>query len=165
MVSRFEIETEPFKRLGASFEQIRASLKDMRPLFEQFAADFYKDEKRIFKLKGPGKYEDLTPEYADRKFNTYGFEYPILFASGRLASSLLNRRSVESVLVIKKQLFVIGTSTPYAVYHHSRKPRKVMPRRPVYFFGADNPQQTKRWARLVDVYVEKIINNAFTERL
>ena len=157
----FIVDTNPVKKLGRNFDQLRASLQDMRPLFETFASDFYKDEKRIFALKGPGKYTELTDEYEIRKFMAHGFIYPILFATGRLANSLLSRGSSESVLVIKKQEFRIGTTTPYAVYHHSKESRTIIPRRPVYFFGKDNPQQTARWHRLVKVYIDKQIKGAF----
>lgn len=158
----FTIDTDPVKKLGRDFNELRASLKDMRPLFETFAADFYKDEKRIFSLKGPGKYTELTDEYEIQKFMTHGFIYPILFATGRLASSLLRRNGAESVLSIKKQTFMIGTSTPYAVYHHSLEgSRPIMPRRPVYFYGKDNPRQVLRWHRLVKVYINKQIEGAF----
>ena len=170
------IDASPLKGLGENFDKLRASVSDLRPLFEQFAADFYKDSKRHFRLSGPGKYTDLSPEYARRKQAKWGFEYPILVASGRLSSSLMARGAVDSICVIGKDHFIIGTSTPYAVYHHSEMPikkqqsrseqkpkahRRVIPRRPLWFFGETNAPMRDRWYRLITVYLDKATEDAF----
>jgi len=156
-------EVEPMqKSLGQNFKILTSGLSDLRPLFEQLSSDFYKDEKRIFQLQqGPGKYEDLSDRYEQQKLKRWGHIYPILFASGRLASSLLSRSAIDSVNIIKKDSMLIGTSTPYAVYHHSSKPRSVIPLRPIWFFGESNQPLTKRWKRTIDKYIEKLKDGAF----
>ena len=156
------IEVEPMqKSLGESFKKLTKKLSDLKPLFEQLSSDFYKDEKRIFQLSGRGKYKDLSIQYKKQKERKFGHIYPILFASGRLASSLLSRNYIDSVNIIKKDSFVIGTSTPYAVYHHSSQPRSIMPLRPIWFFGDSNQRLTLRWKQTIDVYYDKAIDGAF----
>ncbi len=154
-------------------------------MFEQFASDFYKDEKRIFNLRSAGQYKNLstTPYFFKRKGSDrgprggkykrfeggykewkqyyYGFTYPILFASGRLAASLLSRNARDSVSIVKKDRFEIGTSVPYAVYHHSQQPRRRLPRRPIWFFGEQNSQLQLRWDRTTEAYLDKITKGAF----
>lgn len=156
MVDGIKVDARPFDILNERVEEMIGSLGDLRPLFELFSSDFYKDEKKIFSLKSRGKYEELNSKYKVRKQKYYGFAYPILFAHGRLAASLLSRRGRDSVNIIKKTEFVIGTAVPYAKYHHSEKPRKKIPRRPVYFFGDKNQELTKRWVRTTDAYLGKI---------
>jgi phage gpG-like protein len=155
------IESEPLKKLEASFDKLRASVADLRPMFEQFASDFYKDQKRHFRLSGPGQYKDLSEDYKQQKESKWGHVYPILFASGRLASSLLSRNAIDSVCIIKRQSFVIGTTTPYAVYHHSHMPRPIIPRRPLWFFDEANAPMRDRWMRIVDAYLDKVKEGAF----
>jgi len=158
-----QFETEALNSIYSKVEELSRSLGDLRPLFEQLASDFYKDEKRIFNLRGPGQYEDLDPDYQEVKERKWGHVYPILFASGRLAASLLSRRAVNSVSNIDKLKFEIGTSVRYAVYHHSPKPRESyfgtprLPRRPIWFFGEDNDRLSMRWDRTTQSYIDKTV--------
>ena len=159
----FDVEIFGVGELRDSLHELSQKLSDLRPLFEQYASDFYKDEKRIFELeKGPGQYEDLDPKYENQKINKWGFAYPILFASGKLARSLLNRNAVGSILIIKKDAFAIGTGIKYARYHHSREPRNVLPRRPVFFFDEKNKPLAERWNRLTRTYIEKAKEGTFS---
>lgn len=152
-----QFETEALNSIYKKIEELSNSLGDLRPLYEQLASDFYKDEKRIFQLRGPGQYEDLDPDYQEAKERKWGYIYPILFASGRLAASLLSRRGMNSVAIIEKMNFEIGTSVRYAVYHHSTKPRSRLPRRPLWFFGEDNDRLSMRWDRTTQAYIDKTV--------
>ena len=156
MVDLITVETSALDDLNSKVEALGGRLNDLRPLFEQYSSDFYKDEKRIFSLKGAGQYEDLSDNYKTAKRKKRGFIYPMLFDTGRTAASLLSRNARDSINIIKKREFQIGTSVPYAVYHHSEKPRSKMPRRPVYFFGDDNLPLNKRWARTTNAWLNKI---------
>jgi phage gpG-like protein len=172
-----------FNDLVKNVNELREKMTDLRPLFEQFAADFYKDQKRIFKLKGPGQYPDLstTPYFfklkpADqspkRKYKRfeggykswkkyyYGFEYPILFATGRLASSLLSDSDADAIKYVDKKDFVIGTKVPYAAYHNSNEPRYKMPYRPLWD-ESKGSRMFFRWWRLSEIYLKKLAEGAF----
>lgn len=154
------IEVTGIDGLNRKVNELQAVVQDLRPMFEQFSSDFYKNEKAIFQLKGPGQFVDLSDDYALQKERKYGFTYPILFASGRLAASLLSRRSVGSVNVIEADHFIIGTSVTYGFYHHSEKPRKgPLPRRPLWDENPDSPM-FHRWARIADRYLQKAADGA-----
>lgn len=151
-----QVNVGGMERVEILFGDWISQCKDLTILFTLFASDFYKDEKRIFSLKSEGKYQPLTEKYAERKVAKYGFEFPILFASGRLAASLLDDNARDSILVIKKDAFAIGTSTPYAKYHHSKEPRTKMPRRPLWDEDP-NGALAKRWEDTADVFFEKML--------
>lgn len=151
-VDAIELESLAFR-----IDYLRVAISDLRPLFEQFSADFYKDEKRVFQLKSAGKYADLSEPYGTRKQATLGFKYPILFATGRLAASLLSRDSDESINEIGELEFSIGSRTPYAPFHHFGTSK--MPLRRLF---DDNPdgRMFERWNRLADAYIDKIVKDA-----
>ena len=101
MVERlFVIDTDPFDFLSDGLDELSESLSDMRPLFEGFASDFYKDEKRIFSMKTAGRWgkedKDLSPKYKTYKEKKKGSAYPILLFDGDLARSLLRRNAPGS---------------------------------------------------------------------
>jgi phage gpG-like protein len=153
--TEISVELHGFESLARRVNEMRQQCSDLRPMFEQISADFYKQEKTVFSLKGPGQYQDLSEQYQIQKQRKFGFVYPILFATGKLAHSLTNRGSSDAVNVITKTGFVIGTSVPYAVYHHSQEPRTKMPWRPLWDPSTDSAMW-KRWGRLIEAYVKKI---------
>ncbi len=167
MVERlFVIDTDPFDFLSAGLDELSENLSDMRPLFEGFASDFYKDEKQIFKMKTAGRWgkegKDLSPKYKARKIKKKGKAYPILLLDGDLAKSLLRRNAPGSFLKIDRDDFQIGTTIDHGVYHMVGT--KKMPRRPLWFIGDNTPLQ-KRWLRTLRVYIDKSIDGAFRTRL
>jgi hypothetical protein len=168
VVDKLDINVDAIKGLTEKLSKINNGLHDLSPLFEQMSADFYKYEKTVFQLKGPGQYEDLRKSTYDAKMRKYGFAYPILFATGKLALSLMDRGSSGAVNVITKQGFVIGTSVPYAVYHHSKLPRKKnkwgadrLPYRPLWESEFPRSRMWARWNRLIEAYIKKIQDGAF----
>jgi phage gpG-like protein len=130
-------------------------VSDLRPVLITIASDFYKDNKQLLALKGPGKYPDfkgpksegkvtgrraasdeaaremtgLTP-YGRRKLKKWGFLYPLLKGSGKLLASVTQRGVEGSVFQLGMTSLVVGTSIEYGIYHQSSEPRKVMPYRP-----------------------------------
>ena len=158
----FTIDTSPFDWIAEGLDELSDDLTDMRPMFEQFASDFYKDEKRIFGMKTAGRWakegKDLSPKYKAHKIKTKGKAYPILLFDGKLARSLLNRNAPGSVLHISTDNFQIGTSIPYGQYHMTGTSK--MPQRPLWFIEDNSPLQ-KRWLDTLDVYILKSIRGAF----
>ena len=154
----FAIDDEPLRVLEARVSFLRKAMDDLSPMFEQFASDFYKSQKEIFSLKGPGQYADLSEGYKIQKEEKFGYVYPILFATGKLASSLLSRSAPDSVHEIKPKSFVIGTANPVGEYHH--KGTSKMSQRPIFNESEDSPMM-RRWARIADVYTQKLIEGAF----
>lgn len=155
-----EIEVLPLKRLADKVKKLGDKISDLRPLFEQLSAVFYKSEKQIFQLRGPGRYKDLSDDYAIAKQRKFGFKYPILFATGELAASLLDRGNKGSVNIIERRFMAIGTSIDHAVYHHSKLPRSIIPRRPLWLEDKGN-QMEVRFNRTVQAYFDKMLVGAF----
>lgn len=148
------------------------------------ASDWYKDNKQIGNLQGPGMYPDyvgdrddtakeqiskrgkkvkdgMTP-YMRRKQNAVGFVYPLLKFTGRLLQSITVPGAEDSVMIVGPKTLVLGTLVDYAIYHQSAAPRKKMPYRPMIFNkavygGHANIFQSrmKRYTRILDVYTRK----------
>lgn len=162
MAQVVQFKVDGFPELQKRIDAARRIIADLRPMHEQFAADFYKDQKRKFQLKGPGLYVDLSDKYKPRKQKVHGFVYPILFASGRLAASLLSHTADGSVYVNEPQTFIIGTRDRTAEFHQEGTGR--MPRRPL-FETDPNSALVKRWIRIADTYLKKAMQGAFDGRV
>lgn len=166
---RYTIENEAIFR--KTLERAAEKVEDLRIPFKFIAIDFHKSEKAIFKLTSPGGYPDLSPETKKQKQRQVGFLYPILKRSGRLESSLTDENDPEAIVRIGKKQLTIGTSTPYAVYHNSDKPRKKIPQRKIVFIGPESrafhqkDRQNKggrltRWSNIIDGYVGQVFKKA-----
>jgi phage gpG-like protein len=146
---------------------------DLRVPFGLILRDFYKSEGAIFKLQGPGKYPpfqghkdaDGLTRYQAYKRKRFGFDYPLLVATGRLANSLLGPSNPGSISKITKLSLTFGTSVPYGVYHQSDEPRHRMPLRKFLFIGPEAPSfatseqmgRAERWLNIMNDYVLKQI--------
>jgi len=150
---------------------------DLTIPLNSIARDFFKTNKSIFELKGPGKYAPLGGLHASktvpgapytyrqraeaRKRRTFGFDYPLLMATGRLMASLTPPPSADSVAeIINQSTLVVGTTVPYA--GHLQYGTKYMKPRPFVFFGPESQEfgndktfatRTKRWSDILRQYV------------
>jgi hypothetical protein len=157
---------------------------DLKVPFMLIASDWYKDNRQIENLKGPGMYPDykgerddtakesyaprgkkvkdgLTP-YMRKKKREVGFVYPLLKYTGRLLRSITVPGAEDAVMIVGPKSLVLGTSVDYAIYHQSAAPRKKMPYRPMIFNkavygGHANIYQSriKRYNRILEVYIRK----------
>lgn len=147
---------------------------DLRVPFGLILRDFYKSEQAIFKLKSAGKYPPfkgkLNPktnrtQYQDFKIKKYGFDYPLLVATGRLSNSLLGPNNPGSIAQISKLSLVFGTSVEYGIYHQSDAPRKHLPLRKFLFIGPEAPTfatseqvgRLQRWTGYIQDHIDKAI--------
>ncbi len=164
-------------------------ISDFRIPFGLISRDFYKSEKAIFGLKGPGLYppfknshrvqfegdgfggtKRIAPKkqfdvskspYQLRKIKKYGFDYPLLVASGKLAASITQPNAPGSVNIITPLSLVLGTSLSYGIYHQLGT--KKMPMRKFVFIGPEAPQfanseqqgRLERWVGYIEDYVIK----------
>lgn len=136
-------------------------VQDLRFPFKQISGDFYKSEKSIFQLKGPGRYKDITPQTKTQKLREVGFIYPILKRTRRLEKSVTSPRTKDSILKIGKKELIIGTKVPYAAFHQEGTKR--MPRRPFFFIGPEAPRfatrrqqgRLERWTSILEAFVAK----------
>lgn len=149
--------------------------------FHLILKDFYRSEQAIFALKGPGQYPPfkqsegsyqqngrrrayvqgkLSP-YQKRKLKKYGFDYPLLVATGSLAASVLSADAPGAIAEITPASLTIGTSIKYGIYHQSDEPRKKIPLRKFLFIGPEAPQfatseqmgRTERWLNILNDFV------------
>lgn len=131
------------------------------------AREWFRGNKSIFALKGPGRYKDLTSNYKNFKRRNYGFVYPIMMASGRLMASITDPPSDESInrILADKKTLQLGTTVPYGVYHQSFLPRKKMPYRPFLFVGVEQiaptdikQRRVKNWIKILDSYFQQKVD-------
>jgi phage gpG-like protein len=134
--------------------------------------DFYKSQKAIFKLKGPGEYPDLSPKYKKQKQKKVGFTYPILKLTGRLEGSTTNPTHPEAInRIIRNRVLEIGTKVPYAGYHQQdERPGQKIPMRKVLFIGPESKKGAKgdpvkgrleRWLGIIETYVNEVTEASF----
>lgn len=146
----------------AAIDRARNVTDDLRIPLTLISKDFYKSEKAIFQLSGPGKYPDLA-DSTKRQKQKAGFSvYPILKRTGRLEKSLTKPRSSDSINeIINKKVLIIGSKTPYLIFHQSDKPRKKIPLRKALFIGPEAPTfatsdqmgRTERWLNIMNEFV------------
>lgn len=137
-----------------------AAVGNLKIPFGLIALDFYKSEKAIFKLSGPGQYPDLSPKYKEFKEGKIGHAYPILKFSGALERSVTSNGDANSIYINDGKVLGVGTRLPYGIYHQSDDPRKKIPLRKFLFIGpessfATSEQQGRlaRWSNIINNYV------------
>jgi phage gpG-like protein len=105
---------------------------DYRPIWPSIEDDFYAQVKDQFKTEGAAggeKWQELSPEYAGWKAVNFPGK-PILQRSGDLMKSLTSGSDPNAIKREERKTLTLGSSVPYAIYHQSPAPRKVLPRRP-----------------------------------
>lgn len=154
-----------------ALDRARQAIDDFRIPFGLISKDFYKSQRAIFQLKGPGQYPDFQGErgedgmtpYMRRKQRKFGFTYPLLVATGALAASTLTPNARGSINIITKFSLVLGTQIPYGIYHQSDAPRKKLPQRKFFFIGPEAKKvatseqmgRLERWLNMLNDYVTK----------
>jgi phage gpG-like protein len=163
------------QKFEAQIKQATALVGDLRVPFQSIVKDFHRSRKAIFKLKGAGKYppfkgkklSDGRTAYQRKKIKEYGFDYPLLKASGRLEASVTGVNA-DSIVIIQKTALAIGTRVPYAVYHQSDEPRFKIPLRKFLFIGPEAPEfvddtrgNLDRWTKIINDYVTRKLGATF----
>lgn len=164
--NQFEWSLINHKEIYDRLDKMGKVTGDFRIPFTLIANDFYKSQRKIFMLKGPGRYVDLTPKYKKRKKKEVGFAYPILLKTGRLANSTLGPSNRDSVFSLTRNSLVMGSSTPYGIYHQSDAfPRRKIPQRKFIFIDGgpgDKAQdgvngRRERWLNIIQSHVNQIV--------
>lgn len=163
---------------------------DLSVPFQSIADDFYRSEKAIFELSGPGQYPDFKKsttalyrkrkprrqvasndksQYQIRKLKKYGFDYPLLKASGKLAASVTSGAASGSILIVGPTVLAIGTSIPYGIYHQSDEPRSKIPLRKFLFIGpessfnvsSEQAGRLSRWNNILNTFILRQMGVSF----
>lgn len=128
---RFRLEIAGEVQLDRGIARFSEGCTDYRPIWGVIADDFYAQEKAQFKSEGAEggeKWQELSPETAAWK----EVHYPgtrILERTGDLERSLTTEGDPNGVRREERKTLTLGTTLPYAIYHQSPEPRKVLPRR------------------------------------
>lgn len=154
---------DPDKKLDAAFKQAMAEVDDLTIPLTLITRSWFKSNRAIFSLKGPGKYADLSEPYKIRKEKEVGFIYPILVKSGALANSMINPGDPHSVSqILDKQQLILGTSVSYGYVHQYGSKKKNIPSRPFVLVGGEQavaPEIDNRreaWIAILNDYVMQV---------
>ena len=138
METRYTINDKEFnKKIEDSLKQV----KSLKPAFIGIAREFYKANKAIFALKGPGVYPDfkgpiiaktwkepgrpkqrtrngsMTPYQFEKNKQVGGKGYPLLRLSGKLERSITKQGDQNAIEEITDKSIVLGTRISYASFH------------------------------------------------
>jgi len=158
----FRVDIEGQTELRRGIAGVDDSVSDLSAAWEGLKEDFYSVQRGIFEAEGAfdgrEKWQGLTPAYLKlkKKLKANGSitSLKILQASERLKNSLSGNTS-DSVLIMKKMEFAIGTNLEYAIYHQSNKPRKKLPRRAFLTF---TKSMRNRWMLIMKNAIKNNIN-------
>jgi len=157
-------------RFARALKDAGEKAKDLRVPLNLIRASWFRSNNAIFALSGRGQYDDLSEKYKVFKQKEAGFIYPILKFGGDLASSITNPSDVNAIgkvvvstgLLSSTQTLLVGTKVPYGVYHQSTKDRKVIPRRPFLFAGAEQVapspinKRIEIWITILEEWVTQV---------
>jgi len=131
-VFRFRLDIAGEVQMDRGIARFSDGVADYRPIWGVIAEDFHEQEKDQFKTEGAEggeKWQVLSEAYAGWK----AAHYPgtrILQRTGDLERSLTKAGDPNGVRVEARKTLKLGSKIPYAIYHQSIQPRKVLPRRP-----------------------------------
>ncbi len=110
MAKKKKYEIDPSGKFAKAIKKATKDVSDLRIPFGLMTREWYKANRSIFELKGPGKYEDLRPRTKTEKIRLFGKVYPILEASDALKLSMTVPGNTGSVAnIINKTILVLGT--------------------------------------------------------
>lgn len=152
MVAKFTVD--PKGKLAKALREASIKGSDLTVPLQLIAQNWFKSNRAIFTLSGPGKYVDLTELYKKQKQKTVGFIYPILKSSGLLEKSITDPADGNSIsYIINKNSLFVGTRVEYAGFLHEGTGK--MEARPVVLFGNEQVapdalrQRIKVWEGLI----------------
>lgn len=99
-------------------------LSVLRPMYETFAEEFYKEEEELFATE---PWEPLSDAYAISKAEQFGGK-PLLRATDALYKSLTQPNAPGSIYIVDDTDAVFGSSDPKAILHQTGT--RNMPARP-----------------------------------
>jgi phage gpG-like protein len=134
---RFRLDIAGEIQMDRGIARFSGGVSDYRPIWPVMADVFYAMERRQFQTEGEegGKpWPQLSEPYARWKQVHYPGR-PILQRTGDLMRSLTSQHDPNAVYNPQPRTLTLGTRLPYAIYHQSPQPRRVLPRRPEIQFS------------------------------
>lgn len=137
---KLSIDIDGDRELSRKLHGYLGRLDDWTGFFQDVVKDWSETMARKFAaegaIEGDGKWADLSARYAAWKQRKFPGA-KLLTRTGRLRSAAVNPETS-----IKPTQLRMTIDVPYAVYHQSSRPRKVLPRRP---FASLTSKQKSRW--------------------
>lgn len=161
----FSYSADNDRRFRNGLDRAKLVTSDLRVPFTLIAKDFYRSQKAIWQLSGPGQYDDLSESTKKQKSRRGIAIYPILGGSSRsLEQAAAVEGGVGNITNIGKLSLVMGVDSstiPYAIYHQSDKPRKKIPLRKFIFIGPEAKQfatsdmvgRLERWLNIMNSFI------------
>lgn len=154
-------------KFRAAIKDAGSRVSDLRLAFELIALNWLKSNITQFTLSKSGLYPPLSPAYAERKARLFPGA-SILVATGRLRDSVTQRGHRDNIIEVGKQFLVMGTKTPYGIFHQSDAPRRKIPLRKFLFIGPEAPQHARRadagrlerWLGILEGEVQRQLDKA-----
>lgn len=129
---RFRLDIAGETQMDRGIVRFSDGVADYRPIWGVIEDDFYALEMDQFKSEGTEggeKWQALSPAYGGWKEQHFPGKQ-ILERSGDLVRSLTSGSDPNAVKIEERKTLTLGSKIPYAIYHQSPKPRRVLPRRP-----------------------------------
>lgn len=129
---RFRLDIAGEVQMDRGIARFADGVTDYRAIWPVIEDEFYALEARQFATEGEeggGKWQELSEPYGAWKAMAYPGK-AILERTGALKASLTSESGAGGVHVRERKTLTLGTMVPYAIYHQSIAPRKVLPRRP-----------------------------------
>lgn len=155
------------KRFERAVRSAHAAVGSLKTPLTLIANDFYKSQKAIFQLKGPGQYPDIKEATKAAKKRNKVPEYPILMgintkghSRGTLARSTLSKNDENAIFNLEETKVTIGTKVFYGRFHQFGT--GTIPMRKFLFVGpeaainAADPilsGRLERWTGILSQYV------------
>lgn len=127
---RFTLIVDDVAVIDRAFSRFSSNIKDLRPIWDDVAKEFYRIEDEQFATEGGhsgNPWKPLSAKYEKWKESKIPAQM-ILEWDGTLKHSLTGPRSKGSIRIDEPDSFAIGSSIPYARYHQQGTAK--MPRRP-----------------------------------
>jgi len=160
------------KAFQAKLKLIQSKVDNLTLPLKLISKDFFKSQRAIWQLKGPGAYTHLAVGTITQKQNQGINPYPALFRTGLLKGSMTNPgHSLAINEVINKRTLIMGTKVEYGQYH--QRGNSNLPRRPFLFIGPEAPQKVadivkdkgkgrlERWVGILDNFMAATLRKAF----
>lgn len=173
---------DPDKEFQKALSDAVRQVNDLSVPFNNIKKQWFKSNKAIFALKGPGKYAPLggvNPNQRvgqktkrqlaeERKIREVGFAYPVLMRHGKLKASLTVEGSQGSIVEKGKTILVLGTNVqsedgePYPIFLQAGVRNKFLPR-PHVLIGAEQVAGTNKrreiWIGILHAHVAKVLGD------
>lgn len=138
-----EIKVDPKKQFKNELKKAQKKVGDLRIPLTEITKRWYKSNQFIFMLNGPGKYEELSDRYSQRKQKTVGFTYPVLEGKNKRIKKAITDPGDSNAYnsIVKKSSLFLGViksaKFKYPAVHHLGYPQKNIPARPFLLTGAE----------------------------